>query len=153
MFLGLLPLTYSVLLANALVSQQIIFNSHLELTTGNNIVDPVDLRFSPNDAYPLQPNDAVVKTRPTTVYRPRSLDALQNARFRSMRVGESPNEPLEWDAREVQGPDIEDRHTLAQLARMSGNAYALPGRYNWYDVDHAWNRVCLSLELLMCDLS
>ncbi|KAG6910289.1 hypothetical protein DXG01_011686 [Tephrocybe rancida] len=39
----------------------------------------------------------------------------------------------------VLGPDVEDRHTLSQLARMSGNAYALPGQKNWYEVDMAWN--------------
>lgn len=39
------------------------------------------------------------------------------------------------------GPDIEDRHTLSQLARISGNAYALPGQKNWYDIDSAWNVV------------
>ncbi|KAH9981326.1 Alpha/Beta hydrolase protein [Lactifluus volemus] len=37
------------------------------------------------------------------------------------------------------GPDVEDRHTLSQLARISGNAYALPGQSNWYDIDSAWN--------------
>ncbi|EKM82470.1 hypothetical protein AGABI1DRAFT_34300 [Agaricus bisporus var. burnettii JB137-S8] len=75
-----------------------------------------------------------------TVYRPRSLETLHNARRQSMRYGESPVEPLEWDVKEVLGPDVENRHTLAQLARMSGNAYALPGLPNWYEVDQAWNQ-------------
>ncbi|PAV23688.1 alpha beta-hydrolase [Pyrrhoderma noxium] len=44
-----------------------------------------------------------------------------------------------WDEVQVDGPDIEDRHTLQQLAMMSGNAYALPGQKNWYDLDGAWN--------------
>jgi len=30
-------------------------------------------------------------------------------------------------------------HTLSQLARMTGNAYAQPGKSNWYEVDPAWN--------------
>lgn len=81
-----------------------------------------------------------LKARPTTVYKPRSDSALQHARLRSLQFGQS--EPLEWDAVEILGPDIEDRHTLAQLARMSGNAYAIPGQKDWYEVDPAWNTVC-----------
>ena len=80
-----------------------------------------------------------LKARPTTVYRPRSRAALQQSRLRSLHFGES--EKVEWDHTEVLGPDIEDRHTLSQLARMTGNAYALPGQKNWYDVDPAWNTV------------
>jgi len=63
---------------------------------------------------------------PTTVYRPRYLHDLHN---------------IPWDPIDVLGPDIEDKHTLSQLARISGNAYALPGQKNWYDVDSAWNIV------------
>ncbi|KAG5642884.1 hypothetical protein DXG03_001926 [Asterophora parasitica] len=78
-----------------------------------------------------------LKARPTTVYQPRSLDALHNARLRSLYERES--EKVEWDRVEVLSPDVEDKHTLSQLARMAGNAYALPGRKNWYEVDPAWN--------------
>ncbi|KAF5387003.1 hypothetical protein D9615_001572 [Tricholomella constricta] len=64
-------------------------------------------------------------------------DETSAARLRSLHERES--EIVEWDQVEVLGPDVEDRHTLAQLARMAGNAYALPGRKNWYEVDQAWN--------------
>ena len=77
--------------------------------------------------------------RPTTVYRPRSLEALQNARRRSQQHLQS--EHVEWVRVNTIGPDIEDQHTIAQLGRMTGNAYALPGRPNWYDIDPAWNHV------------
>ncbi|KXN91509.1 Putative lipase ATG15 [Leucoagaricus sp. SymC.cos] len=140
MLLGLLSLTYSILFAYALFPQQIVFNSHTELTSRSSVDDFTDHKFVPGTAYPLAADDAVLKVRPMTVYRPRSLDMLLNARLHSMRFSESSAEPLEWDTREVLGPDIEDRHTLAQLARMSGNAYALPGRSNWYEVDQAWNK-------------
>ncbi|KAF5373746.1 hypothetical protein D9758_000709 [Tetrapyrgos nigripes] len=79
-----------------------------------------------------------LRTRPTSVYRPRSHQALDNARQRSVHQKECSNE-LEWDVVDTLGPDIEDIHTLAQLARMSGNAYALPGQSNWYEVDQSWN--------------
>ncbi|TFK63238.1 alpha/beta-hydrolase [Pluteus cervinus] len=79
-----------------------------------------------------------LKARPTTVYRPKSLEAHHQARLRSLRHQETI--PIKWDELEVLGPDIEDRHTLVQLARMSGNAYALPGQRNWYEIDPVWNQ-------------
>ena len=82
-----------------------------------------------------------VHARPTTVYRPRSQAGLQRARLRSLHHSES--EKVEWETAEMLGPDIEDRHTLAQLARMTANAYALPGEQNWYDIDTNWNNVCV----------
>lgn len=85
-----------------------------------------------------------VRARPTTVYRPRNLDALQHARSRSLRLQES--EPIEWEPVDIMAPDVEDRHTLAQLARMSGNAYAQLGQNNWYDIDPVWNTVRMSLQ-------
>ena len=88
------------------------------------------------------PPSVTLKTRPTVVYRPSSLDALHHARLRSLH--EQQSEIVEWDRLEIPGPDVEDLHTLAQLARMAGNAYALFGQSNWYDVDPAWNRVSLS---------
>ena len=82
------------------------------------------------------------QAKPTTVYKPRSLDALHRARLRSLHHAQS--ELVDWDAVDTLGPDVEDRHTLVQLARMAGDAYALPGSWNWYDVDDAWNTVCAS---------
>ncbi|KAF9448883.1 alpha/beta-hydrolase [Macrolepiota fuliginosa MF-IS2] len=140
MLLELLSLTRAILLANALIPQQITFKTEAGFTSNGIIVSPGSPNLSPSDVY--RPHNTVVtlKTRPTKVYRPRSLEALRTARVRSLRYAESPTEPLEWDVKEVPGPDIEDRHTLAQLARMSGNAYAMPGRPNWYDVDQTWNQ-------------
>ncbi|KAF7975826.1 hypothetical protein HWV62_8377 [Athelia sp. TMB] len=77
-----------------------------------------------------------VKSRPTTVYRPRSQAALEHARLRSLRHGES--EEVEWDLVHTRGPDVQDKHTLSQLARMTSNAYALPGK-DWFDIDPIWN--------------
>ncbi|KAL0578678.1 hypothetical protein V5O48_003298 [Marasmius crinis-equi] len=100
-----------------------------------------------------------LRARPTTVYRLRSTSTVDTIRrFRERSVEDGQSEMLDWDAIDVLGPDVEDRHTLAQLARfgatllhlilqhndissyrMAGNAYALPGRKNWYDLDGAWN--------------
>jgi lipase ATG15 len=90
--------------------------------------------FRPITSLPDTPVPSwTLKAVPTTIYRPKSVHDLQHT-------------PA-WDPIEVLGPDIEDRHTLSQLARMSGNAYALPGQSNWYDIDSAWNvvsRHCLN---------
>jgi len=72
-----------------------------------------------------------------TVYRPKSLQAHEHARLRSLHQGET--EPIEWEEVVVSGPNVEDRHTLSQLARMTANAYQLPGHKNWYDLDASWN--------------
>ena len=88
-----------------------------------------------------------IQARPTIVHRPRSQAGLQRARLRSLRYSES--EKVEWESVETFGPDIEDRQTLAQLARMTGNAYALPGENNWYEIEPKWNNVCIFTALTM----
>jgi lipase ATG15 len=90
-----------------------------------------------------------LKARPMTVYRPKSLEAHEHARLRSLHQGET--EPVEWEEVVVLGPDVQDRHTLSQLARMTANAYQLPGHKNWYELDASWNvnAVNISLQLLM----
>ncbi|TFY67044.1 hypothetical protein EVJ58_g1880 [Rhodofomes roseus] len=121
--------------------------------------EPTEISFVPEEAYTLartfdldspqslfdvssllnEPDTPTfsLKTRPMMVYRPRSPEALQRARVRTLR-GE-PSEAVEWEEVQVMGPYIEDKHTLSQLARMTGNAYALPGQKNWYDIDVTWN--------------
>lgn len=99
-----------------------------------------DLTGIPSQPHPLSPSPAL-KARPTTVYRPRSLEALHRTRLRSLYHAQSELEPLVWDPVDISGPDIEDLHTLTQLSRMSANAYALPSHDNWFEIDHAWNYV------------
>ncbi|KAI0705870.1 Alpha/Beta hydrolase protein [Cytidiella melzeri] len=94
------------------------------------VTNVVDEAFAATPAITLQ-------AKPTSVWRPRDPQVLQHARLRSLRHSESV--PVEWEAVDLLGPDVEDRHTLGQLARMTGNAYALPGQKNWYDIDEAWN--------------
>lgn len=95
----------------------------------------------PSVSVPLNPSRThyTLRARPTTVYRPVSNEIYQAARLRSLHYLES--QTIEWETADVLGPDIEDQHTLGQLARMTGNAYALPGQKNWYDLDEAWNTV------------
>ena len=105
-------------------------------------------QVAPSPPLPLPPSP-ILKVRPTTVYRPRSLEALHRTRLRSLYHAQSELEPLIWDPVEISGPDIEDLHTLAQLSRMSANAYTLPlDGENWFEVDHAWNSVRSSIVVL-----
>lgn len=140
-----------------LVPQHLTFTPQLEYTLSNHGAsnNPQSI-FSLTRTADSAHNDNVVGSSsstptysgvhavPTTIYRPRSVDSFLHARLRSFRHSES--ETIEWERIETLGPNVQDRHTLTQLARMSGNAYALPGQSNWYDVDLAWNIVSLSHE-------
>jgi lipase ATG15 len=79
------------------------------------------------------------KTHNITVYRPRDILAVEEARRSSFSLRQCVS--IEWEERMVSAPDVHDKSTLIQLARMSGNAYALPGQDNWYDLDPVWFRV------------
>ncbi|PPR01090.1 hypothetical protein CVT26_015996 [Gymnopilus dilepis] len=115
------------------------FTSHLQLEAPTRDQDELSrVEFAASPTYSLT-SSLSIKSRPTVIYRPRSLEVLHRTRLRSLRDAESDLEQVVWDEVEVDGPDVEDLHTLAQLARMSGNAYALPGQKNWYDVDQVWN--------------
>jgi hypothetical protein len=83
---------------------------------------------------------------PTTIVRARDPLAYQDARRSSRRFRQSL--PVEWEELTVLAPNVQDQHTLSQLARMTANAYALPGDKNWYNMDPAWNTVhCIYLYL------
>ncbi|KZT09639.1 alpha/beta-hydrolase [Laetiporus sulphureus 93-53] len=118
------------------------------------IIPSTEISFTPQQEYTLpqdyaldgpqsvfavsSPDDAptptfTLKARPTTIWRPRSAEVYQRARA---GLG---SEEVEWEQVEVMGPYVEDKHTLTQLARMTGNAYALPGQKNWYEIDPTWN--------------
>lgn len=120
------------------------FSLRQEITLAESIQEPgengVQTTFHVANVINAQTRTSTtLKARPTTVWRPRDPDALQHARLSSLRHAQS--EPVEWEEVELIGPDIEDKHTLGQLARMTGNAYALPGEKSWYDIDDAWNTV------------
>lgn len=97
------------------------------------------LRFNVHDRDGNLYASPTLRTRRMTVYKPKSIDQFMHSRWSSIR--DDVSEPVEWVPSEVDGPDIENRHTLQHLARMSGNAYALPGQKNWYEIDEAWNTV------------
>lgn len=81
----------------------------------------------------------VFRTRSIDVYRPRNFTAIYDARTAS--VVQEKCHSLQWDKLSVPAPDITDQYTLAQLARMAANAYALPGASNWWELDSMWSSV------------
>lgn len=89
-----------------------------------------------------------LKAVPTLVYQPAWNSAYQDARISSLEQAMS--RQVEWIPRTLAAPDVQDRHTLVELAKMAGNAYALPGHSNWYDLDGAWNQVCLVPSSITC---
>ncbi|EJF66096.1 alpha/beta-hydrolase [Dichomitus squalens LYAD-421 SS1] len=120
----------------------ISFELHTEYTPrleDGDVRELSEVAFEISTGSSQRPSSTVIllQATPTTVHRPRNAAAFQHARVRSSRFQES--EPVEWEEVQVLAPDVEDKHTLSQLARMTGNAYALPGRPNWYDIDPAWN--------------
>lgn len=85
------------------------------------------------------PDTHGISTRQTTVYRPESPTAFHRARLRSIRQQQS--EPLGWTAGDVSGPDVNDRETLLELAKMTNNAYLEPDEKGWYELGNNWTVV------------
>ena len=79
-------------------------------------------------------NPARLRTRKQLIKRPRSKTEYQIAR-------KARRNDVEWDDVEIEMPDMEHRETLLELAKITGDAYALPGSKDWYDLDARWNSV------------
>ncbi|KAG6335852.1 hypothetical protein ID866_3242 [Astraeus odoratus] len=98
--------------------------------------DEIRLLYDPTSSQ-SSPLALSLKATPTSVYRPESVQAIEQARYASRF--EAKSIPIRWHKTWVLAPDVTDRHTLGQLARMGANAYQLPGNKNWYELDYAWN--------------
>ncbi|PCH42089.1 alpha/beta-hydrolase [Wolfiporia cocos MD-104 SS10] len=88
-------------------------------------------------AQSLSHTSHTIRTRSVKTHRPSTLAAFAHARTRSIRFAESVY--LDWDEDEVQGPNIESRETLLELAKMTNDAYLSPGESGWYDLGNEWN--------------
>jgi len=86
---------------------------------------------------PLTSATHTLRTRTQLVHQPRFPSDIQRIRERSLRYQQS--ESIEWVKKEVLAPDVTDRETLREMAKMTGNAYALPGHSNWYNMSMRWN--------------
>ncbi|EIW84948.1 alpha beta-hydrolase [Coniophora puteana RWD-64-598 SS2] len=117
-------------------NSQLVFDLAQEFQVQLNGSEAVGLKFT-SAKVSDGTHSASLKSVPTTVYRPRSFDAVENARKRSLYGQEC--ESVEWVQTEVSAPDVTDRYTLAQLGRMTANAYKLPADKKWYPLDPYWN--------------
>ena len=109
-------------------------------------VSPQTLKTLSNDHSGSTKPSYSVRSRLGKTFRPSSFAAHSQARLRSLRFGE--NEWLDWNEDEVLEPDVENRETLLELAKMTNNAYVKPEDPEWYDLNGNWNVVrqlcCLS---------
>lgn len=143
-----LPILIALSVSGGPTRTSITFELQNDYTPRFNDDDLHDLTFDISNTSEAPTATALtLQATPTTVYRPRSVPAYQHARLRSLQSQES--EAVEWEQVRVLAPDVQDKHTLSQLARMTGNAYALPGRPNWYEIDPAWNTVRILPVLLV----
>ncbi|CAE6474751.1 unnamed protein product [Rhizoctonia solani] len=100
---------------------------------------PTHLSFSPaeSDSQTVLSKPHVLRTRVQTFHQPLSIDDVYRVRERSLRLQQS--EPIEWVKKNVLAPDVTDRETLRELAKMTANAYAKRGKPNWWEMSERWN--------------
>ena len=85
----------------------------------------------------------IVRTHSISTYRPSSLDQFARARSHSRQVRDrnAATHLLRWDEDEVIGPDVENRSTILELAKMTNNAYVEPNSSEWYKLESNWTVV------------
>jgi len=109
-------------------------DGHVLFSDVNHMSDSGNLTAYASEEY-------TVDTRLLSSYRPSSFDAIKNARYRSMKFGQSTL--LDWDEEEIVGPNVESRETLLLLAKMTNNAYLQPDDKEWYTLGKNWTTVRL----------
>ncbi|KAF7312603.1 hypothetical protein MIND_00274400 [Mycena indigotica] len=87
--------------------------------------------------YPSLNTHPRLRTRTITTHKPRSFALHDAARRHSLRFGQSLWE-LPWDEEKAAAPDVEDRETLLELAKMANNAYVDPEDGAWYKLGENW---------------
>lgn len=107
---------------------QILFNDVL-IPSPPSLTDPLSEDYTAAGF-----NLARLRTRKQRIARPKSNTAYQIAR-------KARTNDIEWNEDEVVMPDVEHRETLHEMAKITGDAYALPGSKSWYEVDGRWNSV------------
>ncbi|KAJ7707369.1 alpha/beta-hydrolase [Mycena rosella] len=92
----------------------------------------------PRRAAVLSENAHTVQTRTIRTFKPPSFALHAQARAQSMRFGQSLLQDFPWEEEEIPAPDVEDRNTLLELAKMSNNAYVDPDDPAWYELGANW---------------
>ncbi|KAJ7227463.1 alpha/beta-hydrolase [Mycena pura] len=92
----------------------------------------------PQRAGVLSDDSHTLLTRKIRSYKPPSFALHAQAREQSRRFGQSLPFEFPWDEQEVVAPDVEDRFTLLELAKMTNNAYVDPDDEAWYELGANW---------------
>lgn len=79
-----------------------------------------------------------LKSHRRKIHRLRYPERLQESRIRALRLSQTA--AVDWDEVEVDMPDLTDRLTVLELAKLTGNAYAIPDSRGWYDTGGKWNQ-------------
>ncbi|KAN0123698.1 alpha/beta-hydrolase [Lactarius tabidus] len=77
-----------------------------------------------------------IRTSQVRTARPPSFAEVTRAQHMSMR-GQSA--ALDWEEDDVLGPDVTLRETLLLLAKMTSDAYFVPGVSGWYNLTEEWD--------------
>ncbi|KAK7690450.1 hypothetical protein QCA50_005548 [Cerrena zonata] len=104
---------------------QILFHDAPE-----DLSDSIRLPLSPNPSY-------TIKTKRTTSHKPQSYEDYLYAR--SLSIQGEPYREIQWAEDDIIAPDVENRQTLLELAKMTNNAYLEPGEAGWYELSGEWN--------------
>lgn len=103
----------------------------------NDILVAPDLRDGDHDYTQAATSTFALRTHPIRVNRARDQEQFHEARRQSFYSQQSAI--IDWDETEVLAPDLTDRPTVLELAKMTGNAYVRPEDKGWYDVGGRWN--------------
>ncbi|KAF8176581.1 alpha/beta-hydrolase [Mycena galopus ATCC 62051] len=87
----------------------------------------------------LSENSHTLQTRTISSWKPPSFALHAKARAQSMHFGQSLLQDFPWEEDEVTAPDVEDRNTLLELAKMSNNAYVDFNETGWYQLGANWS--------------
>ena len=152
LFNSLFPFLYDpyrpVILAAPAAAPRLTFRlRHLHATSdhGHVLFSDVDDAVPSGNVATDASEEYTLDTRLTKSYQPPSFDAVNNARYQSMKFGKSV--VMDWDEDEIVGPDIENRESLLVLAKMTSNAYLPPDDEGWYPLGEDWTTVRLSLPI------
>ncbi|KAJ7024751.1 alpha/beta-hydrolase [Mycena alexandri] len=86
----------------------------------------------------LADNSHTLQTRRIRSYKPPSFALHAQARAQSMRFATALLQEFPLEEEEVTAPDVEERATLLELAKMSNNAYVDPDDTAWYELGANW---------------
>ncbi|KAF9436770.1 putative lipase atg15 [Entomortierella beljakovae] len=96
-------------------------------------LDPIDVRLS--EIRGGKSHTHTLKVRATSAIQPRDK-SFKGQGFRSFDTSIAPES---WTREVIASPDIEDKDTVIQLAKMNYNSYTEIGSPGWYDLEDKWD--------------